>query len=71
MGEIVGRVVGVVWDAVEVALKKRKDFRDALADSFEEAARKIRSGELMIDDAVERAREDAERITNLRDKFKG
>jgi hypothetical protein len=71
MGEIVGRVVGVVWDAVEVALKKRKDFREALADSFEEAARKIRSGELMVDDAVERARADKERIDKLRDKFKG
>lgn len=69
MGQIIGKVIGIIWEAVDVALANRKSFKEALADGFEEAAGKIRSGELNIDDAVAQAKADSAKLQSIRDKF--
>lgn len=70
MGEIIGKAVGLFIDAVEAALERRKDINEALAESLEEMAAKLRSGELKVDAALGRAKQDQQTLKNLRDKFR-
>lgn len=66
MGDIAKLIIDLVVAAIEAAVRTGKSFRETLADSLEDAAQKIRDGRLNIDDAVERAREDQDRIDTLR-----
>lgn len=45
--------------------------REALANSLEEMARKVRDGELIPEEAFEQAVEDHEAISNVREKLRG
>lgn len=58
-------LIGLILQAVQGAIQAGKSIREALADSLEEAAAKIRAGELGIDDAVARARDDQDAIDGL------
>ncbi len=71
MSEIVAAVVQIVLAAIEVAIKTRKSIREALAESLEEAAAKIRAGEIMVDEALDQARRDQSRIDALRKRGRG
>ena len=56
----------MILSAIEAAVKTGKSIREALADSLEEAAQKIRDGRLLIDDAVERGHEDQSLVDGLK-----
>lgn len=64
-------IIGLILQAVQAAVQAGKSIREALADSLEEAAAKIRAGELGIDDAVTRARDDQDAIDGLLRKRRG
>lgn len=70
MGDIAKLIIDLVVAGIEAAVRTGKSLREALADSLEDAAQKIRDGRLNIDDAVERAREDQERVDALRKRAK-
>ena len=59
-------IIRLVVAAIEAGVASGKAIREALADSFEDAAAKIRAGEINVDAAVDRAREDQRRIEALR-----
>jgi len=59
-------IIGIVLHAVQAAVKAGKSIREALADSLEEAAAKIRAGAINVDEAIERARQDQTKIDGLR-----
>lgn len=61
----VGTIVTFIVKAIQAAIKAGRSMRDAWADSLEEAAAKIRSGAINIDDAVDRARADQAKIDAL------
>lgn len=65
METLAAKIVEVVFGVVLAAIRQGRKVREALAEGLEEAAAKIRSGELQIDDAVERAREDQADIDAL------
>lgn len=71
MGSIVKIIVDIVVAAVEASLKLGKPMREAMAESLEVAAAKIRAGELEVDEALAQARKDQARIDNLRARAKG
>lgn len=58
-------IIGIVLAAVQAAIKAGKSLREALADSLEEAAAKIRAGAINVDDAVSRAKADQAMIDAL------
>lgn len=71
MGSIVKIIVDIVVAAVEAGLKLGKPMREAMAESLEVAAAKIRAGELEVDDALDLARKDQARLDKLRARAKG
>lgn len=66
---IIGQIVTTVVGAVQSAIKVGKTIREAIADSLEDAANKIRQGELLPDEALALAQEDQEKIEQARNKF--
>lgn len=70
MAALIGQIVSLIVDIVDAAIRRGRNIRQALAEGFEEAARKIRAGELNIDEAVARAEEDQKKLDALRDKLK-
>lgn len=70
MGALIGEIVGIVVEVIDVAIQSRKSFKEAVADGLEEAGKKIRSGELNIDAAVQRAKADAAKLDSIRNKFR-
>lgn len=59
-------IISAILTAVEAAIQAGKSVREALADSLEEAAEKIRDGRLGIDETVDRARADQDALDGLR-----
>lgn len=66
MGELIGTIAEIVIKAIEVAIATRKSLRAALAESLRDAADKIEKGELLVDDALIRAKADQAKIDQLR-----
>ena len=66
MGELVKLIIDLIVSAVEAGATSGKALREALAESFEQAAAEIRSGRLNVDKALARARDDQTLIDTLR-----
>jgi hypothetical protein len=58
-------IIGIILQAIQAAVDAGKSLRSALADSLREAADKIESGALNVDDAVARAKTDQAKIDRL------
>ena len=69
MGKILGEVLGIVIEVIDVAIQQHKSFKEALATGLEEAAAKVRSGEIRVDDAVAQAKKDSAHLKSIREKF--
>lgn len=61
-------IIRLIGEAIEAAVAAGRPLREALAEELEDAAAKIRAGEINIGDAVDRAREDQRLINILRDR---
>jgi len=67
---IIGAVVSAVLTGIQTSIKTGKAIREAIADSLEEASAAVRAGKLIPNEALARAREDLELVSDLRNKFK-
>jgi hypothetical protein len=60
MGALIGKIIGVVIDAVDELS------RQSLAKALREAAARIERGDMVSDDAIDRAKAATDRIRQLR-----
>lgn len=68
--QLIKQIASITKEAVDAGLQQGKTYKDAVADSLVEAADKIRSGKLQVDDAVARASVDQAAIESARDRYK-
>lgn len=66
----IGKVLEVLFAAIQSAIRAGKTIREATLLGLEQTAEAIRSGKLNIDDAVEEAEENADLLAKKRGKFK-
>jgi hypothetical protein len=70
MASLITQIVRLVTDAVTVAESVASgSFQDALADALDDAARRVRDGDITIEGVLERGREDANEMKKIRDSL--
>lgn len=70
MEAIITSIVTAAAAAIKGGLAAGKTYREALADSLQEAADKIRKKELIPDEAIAQAEKDQANLEADRDRFK-
>jgi hypothetical protein len=64
MGAIIGEIIG------DVLMGIRDATRESIAAAMRAAADKVERGDIVPDEALERAKKDQARIDSIRDKFR-
>lgn len=70
MSAIITSIISNAVKTVPELIAAGKTYREAIGIAVEQAGRKVRAGELIADEALERARQDQERIEATRNKFR-